>query len=338
MPRPRLYGRHRSVKSYRGRCCTEETTYVASGPRRSAVLNPEPSQMRRSILTLFLGSTALAAAAVPATSQAQQAGSAECDRLVVALEKHAPPSPPVTLDQARGWQRDNDQQACRDANQRLAAAAPAAQGQPAAPGQEGNRIVVQEPAPTVRVEQAAPQVTVQQAQPQVTVRQRQPEILVRQPAPTVTVDIPQPEITVRMPPLEVSVAQAQPQVQVNQPQPQVQVVQPEKPQVQVQPAQPRVNVQQAANAQPDVQVEGGQQPQVRYERAEPKVVVNRAQGQPQVHVEQTQAGQEGTPPTAAPAPEQTAAVQPPAGRSEQPGRAAQAGAPAPVRVSQLLNM
>ena len=226
-----------------------------------------------------------------------------CEELVRFVEQrgNAQPASPVTLDQARGFQRANNLVACRDgwvrvqgAGIALPAAVVAVVQQPARAA-DGTQITVQQPAPAVRVEQAAPQVTVQQPQPQITVRQPNPEILVRQPAPTVTVNIPQPEIIVRMPQPEVNVAQAQPQVQVNQPRPEVQVVQPAQPQVQVTPAQPQVLVQRPLNQEANVQVQQAEgQPQIRYERAEPQVTVNQAQGQPTVRVErigEAQAGQ-----------------------------------------------
>ena len=302
--------------------------------------------MRLTALTILLGSTALASAALAQTAGQPQPGAtlADCDRLVVALERGAAPNAPVTLEQARAFQREANQQACGDALRQVQATGPATPaGQPTA-AEQGTNITVQQAAPAIRVDQVPPQITVQQAQPQVTVRQAQPEILVRQPAPTVTVDIPQPEIIVRMPAPEVSVAQAQPQVQVNQAPPTVQVVPQEQPQVQVQAAQPQVDVQQAAPAQAVVQSEGNQQPVVRYERAEPRVVVNQQQGQPQVSVEQMQGqaapAQAVVEPAAGPTPVETAAVPPmlpPAGTdttvaavppaSEAPGAATGGGVP-----------
>lgn len=229
-----------------------------------------------------------------------------CEELVRFLDRRgtAQPATPVTLDQARSYQRANNVVACRDGFMRIQSAGitlptavlaivqtPAAANQRMA---DAANITVQQPAPTVRVEQASPTINVQQPQPTVTVQQPTPEILVRQPAPTVTVDIPQPEIIVRMPQPDVNVAMAQPQIQVNQPPPQVQVVRPEQPQVQVQPAQPQVVIQRPANQEPNVQVQQAQaQPQVRYERADPKVVVNQTDGQPQVRIERVGAGQSG---------------------------------------------
>jgi sporulation protein YlmC with PRC-barrel domain len=300
--------------------------------------------MRLTALTILLGSTALASAALAQTAGQPQPGAtlADCDRLVVALEQGAAPNAPVTLEQARAFQRDANQQACGDALRQVQATGPATPaGQPTA-AEQGTNITVQQAAPAIRVDQVPPQITVQQAQPQVTVRQAQPEILVRQPAPTVTVDIPQPEIIVRMPRPEVAVAQAQPQVEVRQAPPQVQVVPQEQPQVQVQAAQPQVEVQQAAPAQAVVQAEGDQQqPVVRYERAEPRVVVNQQQGQPQVRVEemQEQPPQGQQPP---PAPEGAATLAPPAGPAptaaepapvDEPAPAAPAVAPAPAQTA-----
>lgn len=258
-------------------------------------------------ICLFIG-TALA---LPTAALAQQAPAQEnpCDQLVRMMEeRQGGTNLPLTLDQARTYQRNGDEAACRTGVERLEAmpaaqadqpagqAQPATQaqgGQPPAPaGQaDGGTIVVQQPAPAVRVDQAAPQVTIQQAQPSVTVRQGQPEILVRQPAPTITIDIPQPEIIVRMPPPDVAVAQAQPQVEVNQPAPQVQVIQPEQQaQVQLQRSEAQVNVTQPEQ-QANVQIEQTGQPIVRYERAEPQVTINQAEGQPSIRVEQLTAEQ-----------------------------------------------
>jgi len=318
--------------------------------------------MRHMVFMALLGSTALISTAGLAQT-ADPASGNSCERLVALITQYgsaASTTPlPMSLDQARTYQRDNNQQACREAIPRIEAvtsaqtqqpaqpgaapapqqaaqpdAAPAQTAQPGAPAAaDGTRIVVQEPAPTIRVEQASPQVTVQQQQPQVTVRQAQPEILVRQPAPTVTVDIPQPEIIVRMPQPDVNVAVADPKVQVNQPQPQVQVVQPQQPEVQVQPGQPNVTVQRAANAEANVQVQSDQgQPQVRYERQEPRVVVNQPPGDPQIRIEQQgQANQQTAavtpPPAAAPA------APPPAGPAARPAPADSTGAVSPASPS-----
>src|SRR5919202_3566033 len=113
--------------------------------------------MRNLIWAALLGSTAL----LPSVGMAQTANQPaaanqnDCDRLVSTLEERrgtTATQPPVTIEQARTFQRDNNQQACRDALQPLNTAA-APQGQPTAQGQEGGRVVDQQPAPAVRVEQ-----------------------------------------------------------------------------------------------------------------------------------------------------------------------------------------
>src|ERR687884_195544 len=299
--------------------------------------------MRNLIWAALLGSTAL----LPSVGMAQTANQPaaanqnDCDRLVSTLEQRrgtAATQPPVTLDQARTFQRDNNQQACRDALQRLnTAAAPqgqptAQQNQPGQQGQESGRVVVQQPAPAVRVEQAAPQVTVQQPQPQVSVRQPQPEITVRMPPPTITVQQPQPEITVRMPNPEVNVTMPQPQVAVNQPQPQVQVEQPkQQPQVQVQREQPQVQLQPGQQA--NVNVERAQQPQVHFEQTgQPNVQYNMT-GQPKINYEQAQPGD--TQPQAQATPDQQrGAADQQAAANQQAARQDATGATPPAAAAQ----
>ncbi|GJE04295.1 PRC-barrel domain-containing protein [Methylobacterium isbiliense] len=199
--------------------------------------------------------TALAVTVSPAavlaqTNTASATAQADlCRDLVTFLERRgeAKPASPISVDQAKIYQRDNNIVACRDGAVRLQQAGvtlPAAL-----------LAVVKVPSTAQRSADGA-DVLVQPGTPSVTVQQQRPEITVHQPQPVVTVTIPQPEITLRMP---------QPDVHVARGQPQVQVVQSEQPQIQVQ--------------RPD------QQPVIRYESAEPKVVVNRAQGQPQVRVE-----------------------------------------------------
>jgi hypothetical protein len=215
--------------------------------------------MRKVLLAVFVGSTALATGALAqsANQTGSQAGTqtasiADCDRVIVFLEQRRVANPPITIEQARVFKRDANAQACRDALNRIEQASaqqPGAQGQQQQAGQQN---------------QADPaRIVVQQAQPNVTVQQGQPEIFVRQPQPTITVDIPQPEIVVRMPRPDVNVAMAQPQVQVQQ-----------------------------NTGQPNVQVQQQAQPNVRYERAEPRVVVNQPQGQPTVRFEQPGEGRQ----------------------------------------------
>jgi sporulation protein YlmC with PRC-barrel domain len=190
--------------------------------------------------------------AVLAQTNASPPGAAQadlCRDLVTFLERRGDtkPASPVSVDQAKSFQRDNDIVACRDGVVRVQQAGitlPAAL-----------LAVVKVPNAAQRTAEGA-DVLVQPGSPTVTVQQQRPEITVRQPQPVVTVNIPQPEITVRMPQPDVNVARGRPQVQV---------VPSEQAQVQVQPA--------------------GQQPLIRYESAEPRVVVNRAQGAPQVRVE-----------------------------------------------------
>lgn len=172
-----------------------------------------------------------------------------CRDLVSFLERRgdAKPASPVSADQAKAYQRDNNIVACRDGAMRIQQAGitlPAAL-----------LAVVKVPSTGQRTADGA-DILVQPGTPSVTVQQQRPEITVRQPQPVVSVTIPQPEITIRMPQPDVNVARGQPQVQV------------------VQSAQPQVQVQRA-----------NQQPVIHYESAEPKVVVNRAQGQPQVRIE-----------------------------------------------------
>jgi sporulation protein YlmC with PRC-barrel domain len=240
----------------------------------------------------LLGSTALVTSSAFA-QQAQQQPSAgpECAQLVQYLEKRPEQKElPVTLEQARKHQQANDEQACREASQRLAKAGHDVKQTQARPAQSG--------------EQTGAQVRVQQQAPQVSVRQPMPEIIVRQAPPTITIDQPQPEIIVRMPQPEVDVATAPPQVEVQQAKPQVQVTQPEQRQVQV-------------------QQEG--QPQVRYERmGEPNVQFRQADGQPQVRYEQAAPGQQQG--TQQPTTQQQARQQPP---SQQPTQAQPQPAPQP---------
>jgi hypothetical protein len=324
-------------------------------------------------IVMLIGATALMSPAAFAQTPPQQSGAtaANCDQLITALQQQPAPNAPVTLDQARAFQHDGNDQACHDAlasiqkgtstqatgnqpsqpagNQPSQTAgnqpdqtagnqpAQAAGNQPNQP--PGTQVVVQQTAPSVRVEQAAPRVFVQQPQPDVTVNQPQPEITVHQPAPVVTVQIPPPQITVRMPKPQVNVAMAQPQVRVELPKPQVQIVQPAQPQVQVQPAQPQVNVEQAAQ-QPNVTVQESQQaPQIKYDTAPPQVVVNQPQGAPNVQIEQAGQGAEG-----GAQPNQATAAAPPATATPTPApaqpstQAATQGGTQTVPVSDLLRM
>jgi sporulation protein YlmC with PRC-barrel domain len=95
----------------------------------------------------------------------------------------------------------------------------------------------------------------------------------------------QPQISVQQQPAQVKVQQQQPQITVQQPPPQVIVQQPQ-PQVTIEQPKPQVTIEQA-------------KPQVNVTQAQPKVTVQQG-GQPQVKVEQTQPGQQGTMGTAAP--------------------------------------
>lgn len=224
----------------------------------------------------------------------QQAQQDSCGQLITFLQRNPTIDSPVTLNQARDYQQQGNQQACQQALTRAQAAQGQGQGQQqtAGQGQQGqppqSEIVVQRTAPHLRFQQAAPQITVQQPQPQVTVRQPQPQILVRQPAPTISVQQAQPEIIVRMPEPEVAVSMPEPRVSVQQPQPQVRVQEAQQePQVQVQRAQPRVTVQRSDRTQPVIQRSG--QPQVQFEQVgEPQLTYQRAQGQPQIRFERTQ--------------------------------------------------
>lgn len=195
-------------------------------------------------LALTVSPGAVLAQTTPAAPGASQADL--CRDLVAFLERRgdAKPASPISVDQAKTYQRDNNIVACRDGAVRIQQAGvtlPAAL-----------LAVVKVPSTSQRTAEGA-DILVQPGTPSVTVQQQRPEITVRQPQPVVTVTIPQPEITLRMPQPDVNVARGQPQVQV------------------VQSAQPHVQVQRT-----------DQQPVIRYESAEPEVVVNRAQGQPQV--------------------------------------------------------
>ena len=285
--------------------------------------------MKQLLWAALLGSTALipsiGIAQTATTAPAAPAGAAQanpCPDLVTFIERRgtaATPASPVTLDQARGFQRANDAAACRDALTRIRTAGielPAnlaamlttasATGAAATTPGAAERIIVQQPAATLQVEQAPPQVSVTQAQPQVTVRQQQPEIIVRQAPPTITVQMPNPEIIVRMPEPEVNVVQAQPQVQVQVSPPTVSMNQPTaQPQVQVQPSQAQVTVQapQAVAGQSNVTVERGAAPTVRFERqGEARVVMNQQEGQPNIRFEPMGGAGAGAPAAGAAAP------------------------------------
>lgn len=163
----------------------------------------------------------------------------------------------ISLKEAQQLQQANNQQACRDAIQRLAQAGHDVRAQasaaPATPSarQDGQR---------------GAQVQVRQQAPEVTVRQATPEILVRQQAPTITIEQPQPEIIVRMPSPDVNVSTAPPQVDVE-------------------PAKPQVSVTRTGERQ-EAQVEPGGQPRVRYEQmGEAQVQYRRAEGEPSVRYE-----------------------------------------------------
>jgi predicted outer membrane protein/sporulation protein YlmC with PRC-barrel domain len=229
-----------------------------------------------------------------AFGQAEQQSNQPCEILVNYLQKNQGHEFPVTLDEAQGWQQDQDQDACRSGIDQVNAALDDQKQQAQMGDQsEGGQIVVQQQPPSINVDQAAPIVTVQQPQPQVTVTQPQPEIVVRQPAPTVTVDIPQPEITVRMPDPEVNVAMSRPQIQVEQQQPEVTVTQPEEPQVDVESADADVTLQQQQQLA-HVEIQSAGQPNVRYEREEPRVEVNQAEGEPSVRFEQMNRGDQAS--------------------------------------------
>lgn len=234
--------------------------------------------MKRMGFFALLGSTALASAtAFAQTTPAQPpAAGDDCTLLVTFLERPAQsgtqPTTLVTVLQAKQFQQTRNDQACKDAIQKLAQA-----------GQDVRQAQVQvQPG-----QQPGAQIQVRQQPPEVTVRQAMPEILVRQPPPMITVELPQPEIIVRMPQPEVNVATAQPQVEIKQ-------------------AEPRVNVIAPGQSQVQVQREG--QPQVRYEQTgEPQVQFKRAEGQPQIRFEQA-AQQPGQQPPAATPPARQASL------------------------------
>lgn len=231
----------------------------------------------------------------PAQAQQQQQPQTEaqapgqtgsCDRLIATLQQNPNIDSPVTLDQARQFKRQNNLQACRQANNRIRQAA----------GQQQTDVFVQQQAPRVRVDRAPLNVRVQQPQPQVDVIQAQPQITVRQAPPTITVQQPQPEIIVRMPEPEVNVSMPQPRVSVDRPPIDVTTLPPEQ-QAQAQAIQqadqvpPRVVVQRAAPVEPNVQLSG--QPSLRFEQTgEPRVVYQRAEGQPRVRFEPMQQAQQ----------------------------------------------
>jgi sporulation protein YlmC with PRC-barrel domain len=212
-----------------------------------------------------------------------------CERLISTLEqRQAVAQQPVSMDQARTYQMNNNQQACRDALQRVHTAGNAQEQR------TDGQIVIQQPAPHVRVDQANPQVTVNQPQPQVTVQQPRPEITVRMPPPTITVQQPQPEIVMRMPNPQVNVRTPQPQVSVDQPQPKVQIVQPQQQaDVQVERSQAQVKVRQPDGQRADVQVDRPQEPRINFEQTgKPKVQYN-VTGKPKVTFEQADADASG---------------------------------------------
>jgi len=246
------------------------------------------------------------------SDEAAQQQDGACEILVNYLNEHPDYDFPVTLEEARAFRQDQDEQACRSGIDRINTALQTGQegdrqqagaSQPdeaqsgdltgeqqagaAGEADEDGTIVVEQQPPAITVDQASPEITVHQPQPQVTVRQAQPEILVRQPAPTVTVDIPQPEIIVRMPEPDVDVALAQPEVEVRQPQPQVRVTQPEQPQVEVEEAEADVLLQRQREGA-EVEISRSGEPEVRYEREEPQVRINQAEGEPNVRFEQAE--------------------------------------------------
>lgn len=221
----------------------------------------------RSLALALLGSSALFASAAMAQtggttnaagSHQNQAGLADCDRLITVLEQRKTDDAKVKPDTVRGWKKDNNAGACRDT---LARVDPNSANQQAQTNSSSNdaRITLQEPAPQIRV---------QQGQPTVTLHQMQPQITVHQPAPTVTINIPKPEITIRMPRPDVDVSQAQPQLQV-------------------------VQSQNQKQADVNVQRQGQAEPQIQYSQEQPKVSVNQEQGQPKIRVERTSQSDRG---------------------------------------------
>lgn len=225
--------------------------------------------MTKMALMALVGSTALftpALAQQPDQASPQQVRN-DCRLLVRYLQQYERQQEasrqseelPVTLEEARGFRRDNDQEACRDSIQQLAEA--------------GHDVRQNRVRQTQGEQPRRTRVEVQQRAPQVSVRQPMPQIIVRQPPPTITIDQPQPEIIVRMPRPHVDVSTARPEVDVVQPEPQVHVRRPEQ--------------RRAA------QVRQQGEPQVRYERTgEPRVRYRQAEGQPQVRYEQARDGQQ----------------------------------------------
>jgi sporulation protein YlmC with PRC-barrel domain len=311
--------------------------------------------MRRNLYAAaLLGSTVLVPVCLAQAPQTQQAAQptqqqTACDQLIVHMQQRGLSGVPVSLEQARQYQLQDNQQACSDVLQQIRTA----QGQPQTqqtPQQQTGQPVqqpmvqqqpaqqqpAQQPADRQRPSQtmtdrAVPHVTVHQPQPQVSVRQPTPEITIRQPAPTITIHQAQPTITVRMP---------EPQVDVSMSQPQVSVL---PTQGQTDPVQPRVTVVPPGEIQATVQGSGGQ-PVVRFEQVgEPRIVYQRADGQPQIQVEQ-QAGDrrtQGQQPQGQQQVQQQAArqQQQPAARPQQTQQdTAALGAGRPIAVSRLLDM
>lgn len=174
----------------------------------------------------------------------------------------------MTLQQARGYQKDANNGACHNV---LAS-------NEDNDGATGAQVNIHQPAAQVQVRQPSANVSVQQAQPQVTVNQGQPTIIVHQPAPTVTVNVPEPIITIRMPQPDVNVKQAKPQISVNQAQPQVSVVQPQDGD--------KANViTTGQNQQADVDVnQSNQAPKIQYTSDKAKVVIKQPHAQPTVNL------------------------------------------------------
>lgn len=224
--------------------------------------------MNRFLLTTALVCASTAGAYAQADSTPNND---DCKKLVVLLTQKKIANSPVTLQQARVYQKDANNGACHKV---LAAN----EDNDGSNGATGAQVNVHQPAAQVQVRQPTANVSVKQAQPQVTVNQGQPTIIVHQPAPTVTVNVPEPIITIRMPQPDVNVNQAKPQVSISQPQPQVSVVQPQDGD--------KANVTTTGqNQQADIDVNQSQQaPKIQYTSDKAKVVIKQPHAQPTVNL------------------------------------------------------
>lgn len=227
--------------------------------------------MNRLMLTTALVCASTVAAYAQSSDAAQDQ---DCKKLVVLLTQKKIANSPVTLTQAKSYDKDQNYAPCH----KVLVAHPQLAADNSDNDATGAQVNVHQPAAKVQVRQPNANVSVKQAQPQVTVNQGQPTVVVHQPAPTVTVNIPQPIITIRMPEPDVNVAQAKPQVSVSQPQPQVSVVQPQDGD--------QANVTTSGETQQaDVNVnQSNQAPNIQYSSDKAKVVVKQSSGQPKVNL------------------------------------------------------